>query len=153
MKKLSLLLLLILVLFVSCGEYNTVMKYGDTDYKYEVAKAYYARGKYTRASELLNSVIIGLKGSPYGEESLYLMAMSNFLNKDYEVASTAFKKYYQSYPRGIYVKKHVITALWRYTTVSPIRAWIKARPAWPSTSCRVFWIIIPLRASRSRRKR
>ena len=118
MKKLSLLLLLILVLFVSCGEYNTVMKYGDTDYKYEVAKAYYARGKYTRASELLNSVIIGLKGSPYGEESLYLMAMSNFLNKDYEVASTAFKKYYQSYPRGIYVEEaRYYSALALYNSV------------------------------------
>jgi len=105
MKKIISLLLCTLVVLASCGEYNKVAKYGDPEYKYEVAKAYYARGKYTQAYDLLNSVVINFKGSSYGEECLYLMSMSAFMGRDYDLASSAFKKYYQSYPRGLYVEE------------------------------------------------
>ena len=105
MKKTLLWLLISVVVLAGCGEYNTVMKYGDQEYKYEYAKAAYVQGKYTRAYELFNELIIPMKGSGYGEECLYLMAVSAYMSHDYETASTAFKKYYQSYPRGIYVEE------------------------------------------------
>ena len=104
MKK-SILILLFGLFFVSCGEYYAVTKYGDQEYKYEYAKAAYVQGKYTRAYELFNELIIPMKGSGYGEECLYLMAMSAYQSGDYESASAAFKKYYQSYPRGVYVEE------------------------------------------------
>ena len=93
------------MVFASCGEYHKVTKYGDPEYKYEAAKSCYARGKYTQAYDLLNSVVINFKGSAYGEECLYLMAMSAFKGRDYDLASSGFKKYYQSYPRGLYVEE------------------------------------------------
>ena len=105
MKKIITLLLSALVVLASCGEYNKVAKYGDPEYKYEVAKSCYARGKYTQAYDLLNSVVINFKGSAYGEECLYLMSMSAYMGRDYDLASSAFKKYYQSYPRGLYVEE------------------------------------------------
>lgn len=118
MKHFGIVALLVLLSLTSCGEFNKVMKYGDTEYKYEVAKAYYARGKYTYANELLNSVVLSMKGSTYGEECLYLMAMSSFMHRDYDLASTAFKKYYQSYPRGIYVEEaRYYSALSLYNTM------------------------------------
>ena len=45
-----------------------------------------------------------MKGTAYAEESLYLAAMSNFYNKDYDAASLYFRKYYQVYPKGQYVE-------------------------------------------------
>ncbi|MBE6256102.1 MAG: outer membrane protein assembly factor BamD [Prevotella sp.] len=105
MKKIIFLLLCCLLVLTGCGEYNTVIKHGDPEYKYEVAKACYARGKYLHAYDLLNSVVINFKGSSYGEECLYLMAMSAFKARDYDLASSGFKKYYQSYPRGLYVEE------------------------------------------------
>ena len=105
MKKALLTLLCSVLILAGCGEYNAVMKNGDQDYKYEYAKAVYVQGKYTRAYELFNELIIPMKGSGYGEECLYLMAMSAYMSHDYETASTAFKKYYQSYPRGLYVEE------------------------------------------------
>ena len=89
-------ILCVAALLTSCGEYNKVAKYGDPEYKYEVAKSCYARGKYTQAYDLLNSVVINFKGSAYGEECLYLMSMSAYMGRDYDLASSAFKKYYQS---------------------------------------------------------
>lgn len=97
-------LALAVCLLASCGEYNTAFKYGDAEYKYEVAKACYVRGQYTHAQELFSSLIVAMKGSGYAEECLYMMAMSAYMGGDLETAAATFRKYYQSYPRGIYVE-------------------------------------------------
>lgn len=88
-----------------CGEYNAVQKTADYEYKYEAAKANFAEGHYGRASQLLGDLLAPLKGTAYGEENLYLLAQSCFRNKDYESASTFYRKYYQSYPKGKYVEQ------------------------------------------------
>lgn len=98
------ILLLGTLALTGCGEYNAVQKYADTEYKYEYAKACYARGRYSRAYEALTGIITAMKGSGYGEESLYLMGMSAYNSGDLTAAAETFRKYYQSYPRGIYVE-------------------------------------------------
>ncbi len=102
MKKYGVALLFPLVVS-GCGEYNAVFKSQDYDFKYETAKAYYIEGKYTKASELFGTLLVAMKGTPYGEECMYMLGMSNFMAKDYESAASFFKKYYQSYPKGQYV--------------------------------------------------
>jgi len=92
----------IALVFAACGPYYTITKHGDTEYKYEAAKAYYVRGQYTRAKELFSNLIIATKGSAYAEECLYMMAMSAYMGGDLDIAASTFRKYYQSYPRGIY---------------------------------------------------
>ena len=104
MRKHLFFLLCMLLGLSSCNEYSYLQKTSDVEYKYDAAKAYYAEGRYGRASELLGSVLASLKGTEYGEESLYLLAMANYKRKDYESAGSYFKKYYQSYPKGTYVE-------------------------------------------------
>lgn len=93
-----------LVVLCSCGEYNAVLKSSDYEYKYEVAKACYVRGEYSHAADLFSELLGTMKGTSNGEECLLLMAMSSYMDGDLESASTAFKKYYTSYPRGFYVE-------------------------------------------------
>ncbi len=88
----------------SCGEYTYMQKSGDVDYKYDAAKSYFMSGKYGRASEVFGDLLATMKGTPYGEESLYMLAMSTYMHKDYESAANYFRKYYQSYPKGVYVE-------------------------------------------------
>lgn len=88
----------------SCTKYNTIAKYTDYEYRYELAKEYFVKGQYTRAAEMFSEVIAPLKGTAYGEESLYLLAQSEFCGKNYETAASYFKKCYQSYPRGRYTE-------------------------------------------------
>lgn len=115
MRKVLFLILSAVVLLSSCGEFSKVQKTTDYDYKYEVAKAYYMDGHYGRASQLFGDLLAIMKGSAYGEECLYLLAMSNFRNKDYESCATYFRKYYQSYPKGVYVElAHYYTGLALY---------------------------------------
>ena len=93
---------LILLLTGCVHEFTQVYKSTDTAYKYEYAKEAYMQGKYTRCITILETVITSMKGTDNAQESLYLLAMAQFMEKDYEGAAATFKRYYQSYPRGIY---------------------------------------------------
>ncbi len=106
------MLLLVCWSMTSCGEYVALQKSPDYEYKYEAAKAYYMEGKYSRASMLFYDLLAIMKGTTYGEESLYLTAMSEFGNKNYDLAHNNFKKYFQTYPKGQYAEPaHFYSAL------------------------------------------
>ena len=104
MNKMKVFAVVIVALLLSsCAkEFNAVYKSTDYDYKYEFAKECFDKGKYTNAITLLEELVTILKGSDNGEECLYMLAMAQYCNRDYESASAYFKKYYQSYPKGIY---------------------------------------------------
>ena len=67
----------------SCGEYNKVLKSKDVDYKFDFAKRAFDQRKFTQASTVLESIYTPLRGTPNGEEALFLLAMSYYENKDY----------------------------------------------------------------------
>lgn len=99
MRKFLIWLPLLLAL-VSCGEYNKVLKSRDVNYRFDYAKRAFEERKYTQAATLLETVYTPLRGSANGEEALFLLAMSNFENKDYLNSGLYFKTYYSRYPRG-----------------------------------------------------
>lgn len=104
MKKAILLSLMVALVFSSCGEYNKLLKSTDYEYKYEAAKTYFAKGQYSRAATLLNELITILKGTDKAEESLYMLGMSYYNQKDYQTAAQTFIQYYNVYPRGTYAE-------------------------------------------------
>lgn len=105
MKKLILVSACVALLLSSCGsEYNRIYKTNDNSYKYEYAKQCFAEGKYSRVVPLLQELVTIKKGSTEGEECLYMLAMAEYGLKDYETASEYFKKYYSSYPKGVYAE-------------------------------------------------
>ena len=104
MKKNILIVALAVGMLSSCGEYNKLLKSTDYEYKYEAAKAYFAKGQYSRSIVLLNELITILKGTDKAEESLYMLGMSYYNQKDYQTAAQTFTQYYNVYPRGIYTE-------------------------------------------------
>ncbi len=117
MKKIILACLFSLAL-VSCGEYAAVQKTPDYEYKYEAAKAYFIEEKYTRSSTLLYDLLSIMKGTANGEESLYMVAMSEFCKKNYELSHSSFKKYTEIYPKGAYIEQaYYYSALSLYNQV------------------------------------
>ncbi len=88
----------------SCGEYNKVLKGTDYEYKYEAAKAYFAKGQNTKAATLLEELVPILKATSNAEESLYMLAMTYYNQGDYVTASHYFNTYYTTYPRGVYTE-------------------------------------------------
>ena len=105
MKKNVFILLCMALTLGSCArEFNKVYKSNDIDYKYEYAKEAFASGKFQQAQTLLEELITAKKGSDEAQECLYMLAMAQYCNRDYEAASVTFKKYGTSYPRGVYAE-------------------------------------------------
>lgn len=98
LKTLS--LLACIALLSSCTEFTKVMKSRDVDYKFDYAKRAYDAKKYMQAYQVLSEIYTPLRGTPNGEEALFLLAMSCFQNKDYENSAAYFKTYYTRYPKG-----------------------------------------------------
>lgn len=106
MKKYVISLAILATLLTSCAsEFNRVYKTTDNDYKYEFAKECFARGKFTQAITLLQELVTIQKGTDNAQECLYMLAMAEYCDCDYESASETFKKYYQTYPKGIYAEQ------------------------------------------------
>ena len=105
MKKKILIPICTTLLLTSCApEFNKVYKTDDYRYKYEFAKECYADGRYAQAITLLTDLINIEKGTDNAQESLYMLAMAEYNSLDYEGAAQAFKRYYQSYPKGYLVE-------------------------------------------------
>lgn len=104
MKKNIIIILLTAVVFSSCGDYNKILKSTDYEYKYEAAKNYFAKGQYNKSATLLEELVTILKGTDKAEESLYMLAMSYYNQKDYLTSSHYFINYYNVYPRGIFAE-------------------------------------------------
>ena len=98
------ILFLAALLMTSCGEYQRVQKSDDYNYKFEYAKRAFENKQYVQAATLLEQCISVFKGSDKAEESLYLLAMSNYENADYQTAGVYFKTYYNRYPKGKYTE-------------------------------------------------
>jgi outer membrane protein assembly factor BamD len=104
MKKYCLLISALAIVLASCSRMTALQNTRDYEYKYEAAKALFAEGKYGQASMYFAEVLAIMKGTANAEESLYLAGLSNFMNRDYDAASQYFRKYYQVYPKGLYVE-------------------------------------------------
>ena len=104
-KNLNLIVALLSTAILSgCGEYNKVLKSTDYNYKYEYAKRAFEEGKYTQAYTILEDIVTVFKGTDKAEESLFLLGMSYYENKDYLSSGSYFRTYYQHYPKGKYAE-------------------------------------------------
>ncbi len=103
MRKYILLLLTALTL-ASCGEYNKVLKSTDPDVKLDFARLAFEQKKYVQAATVLSDIVDAYRGKEKAEDVLYLLALSNYENKDYASSGVYFKNYYTRYPRGKYTE-------------------------------------------------
>lgn len=107
------------LLLSSCSEYQRALKNPDPNYKFEFAKRAFEQKKYVQSYTLLRDVVTQLKGSDRAEESLYLLGLSYFENKEYPEAAEFFKTYYQRYPKGKFTELARYYAGYAYYLDSP----------------------------------
>ena len=117
-KKLTIIVAMACML-AGCGEYNKVLKSNDLEYKYAYAKKSFEATRYAQAFTILTDLVPIFRGTPHAEESLYLLALSYYENKDYVSAGSYFKQYYQRYPRGQYAELARFYAGYGYYLDSP----------------------------------
>lgn len=111
--------LLALVMLTGCGEYNKVLKSNDYNLKYEYAKKAFEQKKYVQCATVLSDIVTIMKGTDKAEETLYLLGLATYENKDYDNSGAYFKTYYTHYPKGKYTELARFYAGYGYYLSSP----------------------------------
>ena len=103
MKKYPFILLILVLILNSCGEYQKILKSTDPELKYNKAVEYFEKGDFMRASTLFDEISTYYKGTERSETVLNYMAKSYMGQKDYFSASEYYKTYTKTYPKGQYI--------------------------------------------------
>ncbi|MBQ6647709.1 MAG: outer membrane protein assembly factor BamD [Muribaculaceae bacterium] len=119
MTRRLLIILSLVVVLASCGEYNKVLKSSDYNLKYDYAKKAFENKKYAQAYTILADLVPIFKGTEKGEECMYLLGLSYYENQDYLNSGSYFKQYYTQYPKGQYAELARYYAGYGYYLDSP----------------------------------
>ena len=110
---------LCLLLFVSCNEYQKVLKNEETKPKYELAQKLYEEGDYKRANRLLGQIAPRYVGKAQGERVMFFLADSYFKIGDYNFAGYQFERFLKSYPRSDKAAEAAFIGAKSYFMLSP----------------------------------
>ena len=89
-----------LLLLTSCGEYQRVLNRGEVNEQFKLAVKLYESGKYAKALRLFEKVTPSFKGKPQMERIQYMIANSNFNEKNYGLAGYYFDRFATNYPKS-----------------------------------------------------
>lgn len=117
-KKLAYLFIVTLVL-TSCGEYHKVLNKGTTEQQYKMAVKLYEANEYSRALRLFEKIIPSYRGKPQMERIQYMVANSNFNDKNYRMAGYHFKRFTENYPKSSKKEDAAFQSALAYKLASP----------------------------------
>lgn len=93
-------------LLVSCkSEYEALLNGNDVDAKYTAAFDYFNHGKYSKASQLFESLSVLTSGTDRDDTVQYYWGLSNYRFKDYYTAETNFSKFITNFPRSPFTEE------------------------------------------------
>jgi outer membrane protein assembly factor BamD len=113
-------LLLIVVLFASCSEYQKVLKSEDIATKFEMAVKFYDAADYTRAIRLMEQITPTYRGKPQAEKLFYMLSQSYYKTKQYYLAAYQFESFASGYPRSEKVEEASFLGAKCFSTLSPV---------------------------------
>lgn len=119
MKKIVSLIVLV-VLFSSCSEYQKALKNEDVAAKYDVAAKMYDNGKYSKAIRLFEQIAPGYKGKPQAEKMFYMFSQSYYKTKQYYLAGYQFESFASSYPKSEKQEEAKYLGALCYSKLSPV---------------------------------
>lgn len=94
------IVLIILVLVSSCGDYQKLLKSSDFELKKQKAKEYFDAGQYVKTTELLTQILPRYRATEEAEELNWMNAQANYGMKDYYMAGSYFKSFIDQFPFG-----------------------------------------------------
>ena len=99
MKK-FLIIVLIVVGFSSCSEYQKALKTEDVAVKFEEASKQYESGKYSKAIRLFEQIAPSYRGKPQAEKLFYMFSQSYYKTKQYYLSGYQFESFAAGYPKS-----------------------------------------------------
>lgn len=93
-----LIISLVATLLCSCDGFNKIAKSTDRDAQYEAAVRYYEEGSYGKARTLLETLQTHCRDRAKLENVSWMLAMSQFKERDYLMAAYGFTTFLRRYP-------------------------------------------------------
>ena len=119
MKNTFYILILVLT-FTSCNEYQKALKSEDVATKYKVGESLYDAGKFSKANRLFEQVIPHYRGKPQAERLTFLNADASYQMEDYYVAGYHFERFVSAYPKSTKKEDAMFKAAKSYYKLSPV---------------------------------
>jgi outer membrane protein assembly factor BamD len=119
MKKIISLVLLI-VFFGSCNEYQKALKNEDVAVKFATGTTLYEAGKYSKAIRLFEQIAPAYRGKPQAEKLFYMFAQSYYKTKQYNLSGYQFESFVSSYPKSEKVEEAAYLGAKSYSMLSPL---------------------------------
>ncbi len=112
-------LIFMVLMFLSCNEYQKVLKNEDVKAKYELAEKYYNEGDFKRAKRLFEQIAPKYVGRPQGERVMFFFADSYFKTGDYYLSGYQFERFIKSYPKSDKIQQASFLGAKSYYELSP----------------------------------
>jgi outer membrane protein assembly factor BamD len=90
----------LLLLVLSCSDFQKVVKSTDYEFKLKKAKEYYEHKEYGRSSQLYQELVNIYRGTNRADQIYYYLAKSFYGVKDYTLASHYFRLLIKEFPRS-----------------------------------------------------
>ncbi|MBL4604197.1 MAG: outer membrane protein assembly factor BamD [Flavobacteriaceae bacterium] len=121
MRKIKILAtsFLTILLMASCGEYQKVLNKGTTQDQYKMAVKKYEAKEYSKALRLFEKVTPAYRGKPQMERIQFMVAQSNFNEKNYTLSGYYFERFTQNYPRSSKKEEAAFLSAYSYKLASP----------------------------------
>lgn len=117
--KIFIFFLVVSILFSSCGEYQRVLNKGTTDEQYKMAVKQYESKKFSRALRLFEKVTAAYRGKPQMERIQFMIAQSNFNEKNYTLSGYYFDRFTNNYPKSSKKEEAAFLSAYSYKLSSP----------------------------------
>lgn len=118
MKRILYLLVFVLC-FSSCSEYQKVFRNEEIGPKYKMAEALYKDGKYRKALRLFEQIVPQYRGKPQAERVMYYYADTYYQLEDFYLAGYQFERFAKSYPKSDKQEEASFKAAKSYYELSP----------------------------------
>lgn len=119
MKKIISLLLVVIV-FGSCGEYQKALKNEDVAVKFEMATKLYDAGSYSKAIRLFEQIAPSYRGKPQAEKLFYMFSQSYYKTRQYYLAGYQFESFVSGYPKSEKIEEAAFLGAKSFSMLSPI---------------------------------
>jgi outer membrane protein assembly factor BamD len=112
-------LMLFSLLFSSCGEYQKVLNKGTSEEQYKMAVKMYEIQKFGKALRLFEKVTPTYRGKPQMERISFMVAQSNFNEKNYATAGYYFDRFTKNYQKSSKKEEASFLSAYSYKLASP----------------------------------
>ncbi|RTZ01821.1 outer membrane protein assembly factor BamD [Flavobacterium sp. RSP49] len=112
-------LLLLVVFFSSCNEYQRALKTEDVAVKFEMATKLYDAGKFSKAIRIFEQIGPAYRGKPQAEKLFYMFAQSYYKTKQYYLAGYQFESFVSGYPKSEKIQEAAYLGAKSYSMLSP----------------------------------